>query len=245
MSRSRYPLSRPPTHHRARPGHPSQPKGAPAAPTRRLGVRLRHPPGTLRPLAPCAHLPPCAAPPGPRGISRPARHLPPRTASPGPTRHLPARHGTLRGLHGVPGPGAAPSGPDAAPPARARHIRPPRGTSGPGAAHPAPARHLPARRLGALCDVRCPARCARLAARVPRRVDGSVRWRVDSGRAAGLPGGRVRPDRPRCQPRWPYPRRRSVASVSWAGVSRDGEWPGTEEAVSHRRHIHSSWAVRS
>ncbi len=28
-------------------------------------------------------------------------------------------------------------------------------------------------------------------------------------------------------------------------VSNEGDSPGTEDAVSHRRHIHSNWAVRS
>lgn len=45
--------------------------------------------------------------------------------------------------------------------------------------------------------------------------------------------------------RWPYPFKRSPTSATCASVSRVGARPGTDDAVSHRRHIHSSWAVRS
>lgn len=46
-------------------------------------------------------------------------------------------------------------------------------------------------------------------------------------------------------PRCPYPLSRSPASSTCSRVSSVGDSPGTEEAVSQTRHIHSSWAVRS
>ena len=49
----------------------------------------------------------------------------------------------------------------------------------------------------------------------------------------------------RVQPRCPYPLSFSPASATCSGDSSVGDSPGTEDAVSHRRHIHSSWAVRS
>jgi hypothetical protein len=54
-----------------------------------------------------------------------------------------------------------------------------------------------------------------------------------------------RPPHPRPHPRCPYPRNRSPASATCSPDSNVGDRPGTDDAVSHSRHIHSSWAVRS
>lgn len=46
-------------------------------------------------------------------------------------------------------------------------------------------------------------------------------------------------------PALPVPPQLLPASATCSRDSNAGDMPGTEDAVSHSRHIHSSWAVRS
>lgn len=80
-------------------------------------------------------------------------------------------------------------------------------------------------------------RCRRCS-RAHRSSVGSAR---PHGQWAGAYRGTPGPGASPC----PYPRNCSAARSRSAPESREGVRPGTEEAASQRRHIHSSWAVRS